>query len=60
MQAKILRMCYDAENAILVMEEGLKPSRPHSFAQADTLVRGLIYMILGSPPTSLSLFFFFG
>ena len=30
---------YEAESAIRVMQEGLKPSRPHSFAQADMLVR---------------------
>ena len=37
-----MRMCYDAEGAIQVMQEGLKPNRPHSFAQADTIVRALV------------------
>ncbi|TFK33083.1 outer membrane protein Iml2/Tetratricopeptide repeat protein 39 [Crucibulum laeve] len=37
-RAKILRMSHDAEGAIRVLEEGLKPERPHSFAQADTLL----------------------
>ena len=37
-----MRMSYDAESAIQVMREGLKPSRLHSFAQADTIVRALV------------------
>ncbi|KAF8888312.1 hypothetical protein BD779DRAFT_1611355 [Infundibulicybe gibba] len=37
-RAKILRMSYDAEGAIRTLQEGLKPERPHSFAQADTLL----------------------
>lgn len=35
-----MRMSYDPESAIQAMQEGLNPSRPHSFAQADMLVRG--------------------
>lgn len=37
-----MRVSYDAEGAIQLMQEGLKPSRPHSFAQADTIVRALV------------------
>lgn len=37
-----MRISYDTENAIQVMQEGLKPTRPHSFAQADTIVRVLV------------------
>ncbi|KAF8664000.1 hypothetical protein AX16_000851 [Volvariella volvacea WC 439] len=37
-RAKIMRMSYDAESAIRVLQAGLKPSRPHTFAQADTLL----------------------
>lgn len=37
-----MRLSNDAEGAIKVMQEGLKPSRPHSFAQADTIVRALV------------------
>lgn len=37
-QAKILRMSCDAEGAIKVLRKGLKPERPHTFAQADGLV----------------------
>ena len=55
MQAKILRMSNDTESAIQVMQEGLKPSRSHSFAQADTIVR--IFSIYNfGPTTSLSYF----
>lgn len=38
LQAKILRMGYDALGAIKVLEEGLSPERPHTFVQADALV----------------------
>lgn len=31
-------MSYDAEGAIRVLQGGLAPERPHTFAQADTLV----------------------
>ena len=37
-RAKILRMSYDPEGAIRVLQDGLKPDRPHSFREADTLV----------------------
>lgn len=37
-QAKILRMSYDTQGAIKVLQDGLKPERPHTFAQADGLV----------------------
>ena len=33
-----MRMSHNAEGAIQVIQEGLKPDRPHSFAQADVLV----------------------
>ena len=49
-----MRMSCDAEGAIQAMQEGLKPSRPHTFAQADTIVRPL-FGAFG--PTSLSHFF---
>ena len=38
-------MSYDAKGAIQVMQEGLKPSRPHSFAQADMLV-SVFFLVL--------------
>jgi hypothetical protein len=31
-------MSHDAEGAIQMLQEGLKPERPHSFVQADTIV----------------------
>ena len=37
-----MRMSYDAKGAIQAMQEGLKPNRPHSFAQADMIVRALV------------------
>ncbi|KAI0077111.1 hypothetical protein K474DRAFT_1662044 [Panus rudis PR-1116 ss-1] len=37
-RAKILRMSYDASAAIEVLQSGLKPDRPHTFAQADGLL----------------------
>ncbi|KZT71236.1 hypothetical protein DAEQUDRAFT_763848 [Daedalea quercina L-15889] len=37
-RAKILRMSYDTEGAIKVLQDGLKPERPHTFAQADGLL----------------------
>ncbi|KAF8803092.1 mitochondrial outer membrane protein IML2 [Phlegmacium glaucopus] len=47
-RAKIMRMSYDAESAIQTMQEGLKPSRPHSFAQADMLlIFELAWTLLG-------------
>lgn len=39
LQAKILRMGYDALGAIKVLRDGLSPERPHTFVQADALVR---------------------
>lgn len=39
-----MRMSYDPESAIQAMQEGLNPSRPHSFAQADMLVRGFLHL----------------
>lgn len=38
LQAKILRMSYDPDGAIKVLQDGLAPGRPHTFAQADGLV----------------------
>ncbi|KAJ3483102.1 hypothetical protein NLJ89_g12092 [Agrocybe chaxingu] len=47
-RAKIMRMSYDAENAIRVLQDGLKPGRPHSFAQADMLlIFELAWTLLG-------------
>ncbi|KAH9930772.1 uncharacterized protein B0H18DRAFT_993499 [Fomitopsis serialis] len=37
-RAKILRMSYDTQGAIKVLQDGLKPERPHTFAQADGLL----------------------
>ncbi|KAI0672830.1 outer membrane protein Iml2/Tetratricopeptide repeat protein 39 [Trametes maxima] len=37
-RAKILRMSYDPEGAIKVLQDGLVPGRPHTFAQADGLL----------------------
>ncbi|TCD67048.1 hypothetical protein EIP91_000610 [Steccherinum ochraceum] len=37
-RAKILRMSGDTEGAIAVLEAGLTPDRPHTFAQADSLL----------------------
>ncbi|PSR77603.1 hypothetical protein PHLCEN_2v7793 [Hermanssonia centrifuga] len=37
-RAKLLRMSYDTEGAIKVLQDGLKPDRPHSFLQADGLL----------------------
>ncbi|OCH93858.1 hypothetical protein OBBRIDRAFT_789896 [Obba rivulosa] len=37
-RAKILRMSYDTEGAINVLEDGLRPDRPKTFAQADGLL----------------------
>ncbi|KAF9524468.1 outer membrane protein Iml2/Tetratricopeptide repeat protein 39 [Crepidotus variabilis] len=37
-RAKIKRMAYDAEGAIRVLEDGLKPERPRSFVQADIML----------------------
>ncbi|KAK0211394.1 outer membrane protein Iml2/Tetratricopeptide repeat protein 39 [Desarmillaria ectypa] len=37
-QAKIKRMSYDAQGAITVLRDGLKPDREASFKQADTLL----------------------
>jgi len=34
-----MRMAYDADGAIRVLQDGLKPDRPHTFVQADMLVR---------------------
>lgn len=38
LQAKILRMSYDPDGAIKVLQDGLAPGRTHTFAQADGLV----------------------
>lgn len=40
-QAKIARMTYDPEEAIGILQDGLKPGRPGRFPQADALVRHL-------------------
>ncbi|KAA1469289.1 hypothetical protein DENSPDRAFT_864071 [Dentipellis sp. KUC8613] len=37
-RAKIMRMNYDAEGAIKVLQDGLKPDRPSVFVQADALL----------------------
>ncbi|KAI0780543.1 outer membrane protein Iml2/Tetratricopeptide repeat protein 39 [Trametes elegans] len=37
-RAKILRMSYDPDGAIKVLQGGLAPGRPHTFAQADTML----------------------
>ncbi|KAM5532321.1 Outer membrane protein Iml2/Tetratricopeptide repeat protein 39 [Ganoderma adspersum] len=37
-RAKILRMSYDPDGAIKVLQEGLAPGLPHTFAQADGLL----------------------
>ncbi|KAL0946369.1 hypothetical protein HGRIS_012600 [Hohenbuehelia grisea] len=37
-RAKILRMSHDAEGAIRVLQDGLRPERNHSFVQADALL----------------------
>ncbi|KAL6298596.1 hypothetical protein BKA93DRAFT_830556 [Sparassis latifolia] len=37
-RAKILRMTYDPEGAIAILQEGLQPNRPHTFSQADGLL----------------------
>jgi len=39
-----MRMAYNADGAIIVLQDGLKPDRKHSFAQADML--GSFYLIL--------------
>ncbi|KAG6815974.1 hypothetical protein H0H87_009701 [Tephrocybe sp. NHM501043] len=47
-RAKIMRMSYDPEGAIKVLRDGLRPDRPPSFAQADTLlVFELAWTLLG-------------
>ncbi|KAF9449736.1 hypothetical protein P691DRAFT_774496 [Macrolepiota fuliginosa MF-IS2] len=47
-KAKILRMTHDPEAAIKVLQDGLKPDRPFSFAQADSLlVFELAWTLLG-------------
>ncbi|KAG6884221.1 hypothetical protein C0992_006729 [Termitomyces sp. T32_za158] len=41
-------MSYDPEGAIKVLRDGLRPDRPHSFAQADTLLAfELAWTLLG-------------
>ena len=37
-QAKILRMTFDPDGAIDVLNDGLRPERPGYFRQADALV----------------------
>lgn len=37
-----MRMGYDAEGAINVLKDGLKPERTHSFVQADMLVSDVL------------------
>ncbi|RDB22979.1 Mitochondrial outer membrane protein IML2 [Hypsizygus marmoreus] len=47
-RAKILRMSHDAEGAIHVLRDGLRPDRKYTFAQADTLlVFELAWTLLG-------------
>ena len=46
-------MSYDPDGAITVLQDGLKPGRPHTFAQADGLVsikRLLVYHAMLSCP----------
>lgn len=38
LQAKILRMSYDADGAIQVLQDGLKLDKKNRFKQADSLV----------------------
>ena len=38
LQAKILRMSYDADGAIQVLRDGLKMEKKNRFKQADSLV----------------------
>jgi len=40
-QAKILRMSYDADGAIQVLQDGLKMEKNNRFKQADSLVISL-------------------
>ncbi|KAH6902081.1 mitochondrial outer membrane protein IML2 [Coprinopsis sp. MPI-PUGE-AT-0042] len=47
-RGKLLRMSGDAEGSIRVLKNGLKPERPHSFAQADMmLLFELAWTLLG-------------
>ncbi|KAH9484607.1 Inclusion body clearance protein IML2 [Psilocybe cubensis] len=47
-RAKILRMSYDPQSAIKVLQDGLKPDRTHSFVQADMLlIFELAWTLLG-------------
>ncbi|KDR84675.1 hypothetical protein GALMADRAFT_56095 [Galerina marginata CBS 339.88] len=47
-RAKIMRMSYDANGAISVLQEGLKANRSHSFVQADMLlIFELAWTLLG-------------
>jgi len=41
-------MSHDADGAIRVLQEGLKPERPHSFAQADMLVWNYRFFVVVS------------
>jgi hypothetical protein len=43
LQAKILRMSYDADGAIQVLRDGLKMERSNRFKQADSLVIFLLH-----------------
>jgi len=47
-----MRMAYDADGAIRVLRDGLKPDRPHTFVQADMLVRPVL---IHPPVTSSSI-----
>ncbi|KAF8229976.1 hypothetical protein L208DRAFT_1284137 [Tricholoma matsutake] len=47
-RARILRMSHDAEGAIKLLQEGLRPERPTTFVQADTiLIFELAWTLLG-------------
>ena len=45
-QAKILRMSYDADGAIQVLQDGLKMDKKNRFKQADSLVICLLLSTL--------------
>ena len=54
-------MSYDPDGAITVLQDGLKPGRPHTFAQADGLVsikRLLVYHATLSCPVIQLIFGF--
>lgn len=50
-------MSHDAEGAIKLLQEGLRPERPTTFVQADTIVRTfhvLRYFVSLTNPLNLS------